>query len=125
MFARWFGLEAAAEPTHLDAVGTTHAAAIAALVEAGVAQGFDPDTFGPDRPVTRGQFASMLTALLDLPAVETAAFDDATGAHGAAISTLAGSGAVTGFEDGTFRPTAPISRGQAASIIVRQRLALE
>jgi hypothetical protein len=125
MFSRWFGLEAADGPTHPDAIDTTHAAAIAALVEAGVAQGFDADTFGPDLPVTRGQFASMLAALLDLPTVDTAAFSDAGDAHAGAIGALADAGSVTGFADGTFRPGDPITRAQAASIIVRQQLAMQ
>ncbi|MFP4235736.1 MAG: S-layer homology domain-containing protein, partial [Nitriliruptoraceae bacterium] len=104
LFVRWFDLEAAAAPTHRDAVGTTHAAAIAALVEAGAAHGYDADTFGPDRPITRGQFASMLAALLELTADGRAGVGVA-----AAASDPAGALAVTspGREGGSPSGPAP------------------
>jgi hypothetical protein len=39
--------------------------------------------------------------------------------YGAAIYDLAGRGIITGFEDGTFRPNAPVTRQQFAKMIVK------
>jgi hypothetical protein len=39
--------------------------------------------------------------------------------HEGAIYALADAGIVDGYADGTFRPAAPVSRGQVASILVR------
>lgn len=121
MFARWFALQPTGPATHLDVIGTTHEAGIAALVEAGIAHGYDADRFGPGQPITRGQFASMFAALLELPTVTTAAgFTDSSPAHDPAIGALTASGAILGFDDNTFRPHEPITRAQTASIIVRE-----
>ena len=125
VFARWFGLEPSAGAVHGDVVGTTHADAVQALLEVGAVQGFDADTFGPDRVVTRGQFASMLAGVLGLPVVEASSFSDVGVAHAAAVGALEAAGVVSGFADGTFRPFEPITREQMASLVVRQQMALE
>lgn len=44
---------------------------------------------------------------------------DAGVTHGDAILCAAGYGVVTGFEDGTFRPGEPVTRGQVASLLAR------
>ena len=49
-----------------DVAGTTHEEAIAAVTDAGIATGFDDDTYRPDQPVTRGQMATFLDRALDL-----------------------------------------------------------
>lgn len=53
-------------PRFSDVAGTTHEAAIGALVDAGITSGFADGTFRPDGNVTRGQMASFLTRALDL-----------------------------------------------------------
>ena len=56
-----------ATPPFEDAVGTTHAIAIGAVAEAGIAGGFPDGTFRPGAAVTRGQMASFLARGLGLP----------------------------------------------------------
>ncbi len=59
------------EPPFSDVPGTTHAEAIAAIVQEGIAGGFDDGTYRPDDEVTRGQMAAFLARALDLPTDET------------------------------------------------------
>ncbi len=102
-----------------DVVGTTPAAAIAAVAEAGITTGFPDGTFRPGDAVTRGQMAAFLTRGLDLPP-GSATFGDVTGTtHEAAIAAVAEAGITTGFPDGTFRPGRPVNRGQMAAFLFR------
>lgn len=48
-----------------DVDGGTHAGAITAVTDAGIARGFDDGTYRPGVPVTRAQMASLLSGLLD------------------------------------------------------------
>src|SRR3546814_16921456 len=62
--------------------GSTHAAAIDCLASLGIADGRSDGTYGPTRPVTRGQFASLPSRLAahpgaELPAAAADAFTDA------------------------------------------------
>ncbi len=41
------------------------------------------------------------------------------GTHTVAIETMAGSGVISGYADGTFRPRNPVTRGQMASLLDR------
>lgn len=47
-----------------------------------------------------------------------AKFDDVTGNYEKAISTLAGLGIVTGYEDGSFRPEKVVTRAEMAKLMV-------
>lgn len=97
-----------------------HARGISAM--AGVAEGFGDGTFRPDAPVTRGQMATLLRNAGDL-ADGDRVFPDVPGdyVHAAAISAVAAVG-IQGYEDGTFRPTLPVTRGQMATFLVRTLL---
>jgi glycerophosphoryl diester phosphodiesterase len=106
--------------------GGTHGEAIACLAATGVALGRDTTTFGTLEDVTRGQLASFVVRLLDrldatLPEGGDRFPDAAGGPHAGAIARLAAvrPAILRGFEDGTFRPTAPVTRAQTASIVVR------
>ncbi|MDD4239295.1 MAG: 5'-nucleotidase C-terminal domain-containing protein [Desulfotomaculaceae bacterium] len=75
-----------------------------------------------DGQVTRAEFTSMLARDLGLAQDEPAAkFSDVlpgqwfAGAVGATLKT----GLVSGYEDGTFRPDAPVSREEMAAIVTR------
>ena len=100
--------------------GTTHAAGIAYVLEAGIAQGFDDGTFGPRLDITRGQLATMLTAAFDLPPAPPDFPDvssDSTHAEG--IGAAAAAGIVEGYDDGTFGPGELVTREQLASMLFR------
>ena len=105
----------------LDVAGTTHEAAILAVLRAGIATGFQDGTFGPGLPVTRAQMATFLDRALGLEPAPPAGFVDvpAGAAHADAIARLVAAGITTGFEDGTFRPGAAVTRGQMATFLDR------
>jgi hypothetical protein len=65
---------------------------------------------------------ALMVALLPPPAgAQVAGFSDVrtTNVHAEAIAELAEAGILLGYEDGTFRPAASITRGQLASVIAR------
>lgn len=70
------------------------------------------------------QVLAMTTALGVTPVFATpteAAFSDvkSTNSHKPAIDALAQRGIVSGFEDGTYRPSATITRGQVAKVLAK------
>jgi hypothetical protein len=106
--------------TFSDTAGTTHVAAIGALAQAEVIQGFSDGTFRPDRPIRRDQMASMLSKAFDLPAGSAGTFSDITGnTHAPGINAIARAGITTGYPDGTFRPRLSTPRAQTATFLAR------
>jgi hypothetical protein len=108
-----------------DIADIVHREAIECLVWWGVVEGRADGTFDPAGVTTRGALTSMIMRLLEelgaeIPASPPDAFaDDDDSVHEARINQAAAMGVVEGFADGTFRPGAPVTRGQAASILVR------
>jgi hypothetical protein len=111
--------------TYVDvSPGSTHAAAIGALWEAGITRGCAADgpRYCPSGSVTRAQMASFLTRGLDLPTPSdpTRFVDVPEGApHADAVAALAAAGVTGGCsKDGTlFCPTAPVTRAQMATFL--------
>lgn len=96
-----------------------------ALTGAGIVRGCTPTTFCPQRPITRGEMATLLTRTLDLPESNGAArFTDvdARWAQARMIGAVADAGIALGYPDGRFRPSAPITREQMASFLDRAGL---
>lgn len=81
----------------------------------------------PDDPLTRGELAQMLCALLDAENLGTASptlFSDLSGRVCArAASYLASYGIFSGYDDGTFRSDAPVTRAQLAVLLHRCQFA--
>jgi hypothetical protein len=76
--------------------------------------------FCPGLPVTREQMASFLARALALPPSGTDHFDDDAGnAHEGNINALADSGITLGCAPRRFCPSAPVSREEMASFLVR------
>lgn len=85
------------------------------------------DQFGSDfaatTPVTRGQLAVLLWARAGRPAAPSAGFTDGTDADEiAAADWMAARGYMTGYGDGTFRPTDTLDRGAGVMALYRERL---
>lgn len=110
--------------TLVDIADTTHEEAITCTVWHGLFGGFADDTFRPAADITRGQLATTVARLVeaaggDLPAGESGQFSDVDGTtHDDAINALAAAGIVDGFDDGTYRPHARVTRAQTVSILV-------
>jgi hypothetical protein len=94
------------------------------VVKEGVADGYDPDTFGSTAPVSRQAMAAFLARLFgpsDLPACSADRFPDVPAGHRFCAETawLVEAGIARGYGDGTFRPTAPVSRQAMAAFLHR------
>ena len=102
-------------------VDSTHAAAIEAITEAGVASGYEDGTYGPDDPLTRAQMATLLANALALSSQESGSFDDVDvdGTHADAIEAIAEEGVTRGCAEGRFCPDDAVRRGQLASFVHR------
>lgn len=86
-----------------------------------VVAGYENGTFGPDRPVTRAEFASLLTRALGiLPEVNTSGkFTDVKAGdwYAGSVAAAVKAGLVHGYGDGTFGPDRQISRQEMAAMI--------
>lgn len=96
------------------------------LVAEGIAGGYDDGLFRPTAPVSRQAMAAFLHRLdAATPRAEEACteapFDDVPADHRfcAEITWLVEQGIAEGYGDGTFRPTAPVSRQAAAAFLLR------
>ena len=123
-------LDPPASPPFDDVAGNTHAEAIAALAEAGVASGYRDGTFGPRDAVTRAQMATFLARAHELAApsgladrdqlAPTLFFDDVAGSpHTGAINQLAAEGVAAGRAPGRYAPSDDVTRAQMAMFIAR------
>lgn len=136
--ARW--LEAATgfpvtadDPQPFPDVAGTHAPAVAALAEAGIIGGRADGTFGPDEPLTRGQFAQVVVRAISYadtftidgplpvtPSTETLPFEDLAGSVFATdVTRLAGARIAAGLGDGRFGVSGTVTRGQLATFLMR------
>jgi len=96
--------------------------AISLMARLQVANGVGDGTFQPDRSITRAEFAAMLARLFNFkePSGEPIPFADVH-EHWAkdAIERLSRLGIVNGYQDGTFKPDAPITREEMIVMILR------
>ena len=81
--------------------------------------GYPDSTFRPERNMTRAEVAQMFYALLlDQDVAITTTFSDVADEawYATAVKTLASLGMMDGYPDGTFRPDAPITRAEFATV---------
>jgi Tol biopolymer transport system component len=125
------------EVTRFPDVDTDHpyAAAIEAIADLEIIEGYTNGCFGPSDPITRQQFAKMivLTMAVNNPTQFTATLNDQFGfTDSASINRVQGqlypyhyvakaalTGLTVGYPDGSFRPLNRISRQQVITMIVR------
>jgi hypothetical protein len=98
--------------------------AIAWMAAEGLAEGYADGGFHPTARVSRQAAAAFLCRLLcpdSWPVPGSPTFADVPSSHTFydEIEWLAEQGIITGFSDGTFRPTAPVSRQAAAAFLFR------
>ncbi|MFM2061176.1 MAG: hypothetical protein RLZZ507_846 [Cyanobacteriota bacterium] len=104
-----------------DLYGHWATAFIEALVNKGFISGFPDGTFQPATPITRAQYAALITKTFQLPASNNLnRFKDVRNDFWAAsaIASAADGGFLNGFPDGTFRPGQNLTKVQAIVSIV-------
>lgn len=119
-----FSFAFAAELSDID--GEYYEAAVEALVELGVVNGYGDGTFKPNNEVSRAEMAKMLViALGQKQAAEIAKgstqFSDVEADHWAAgyINVAAQYKVIVGYPDGTFDPEAKVTYAEAVTMALR------
>ena len=89
-------------------------------------QGYADGTVRPNAPITRAETAQMLYRLLTDEArreyqTDRSAYSDVPSGlwYSTSVATLSSMGVITGYPDGTFRPTANITRAEFATLLSR------
>jgi hypothetical protein len=112
-------------PVYADVSAShVHATAIAWATGTGVLQGFTAQQFGPNRPTTRAQLASLLYRYRDetfaMPPGRSSFADvPADHVHAEAIAWASDRGIVRGIGGGRFAPNVAVSRAQLAAMLQR------
>ncbi|NJO40333.1 MAG: DUF3747 domain-containing protein [Cyanobacteria bacterium RU_5_0] len=113
-----------------DTTGDIYLAEINQAVEIGFISGFEDDTFRPQASLTREQLVSMVLGALDsLPNVNLNIPTQASGNpysdveagrwSAARIQFARDNNIIQGYEDGTFRPTQPVTRAELMAVLRR------
>lgn len=106
------------KPAFTDADGWYNAC-INAVVKAGYMKGYPEGSFKPDKPITRAEFATMLSHFMSAKTAPNP-FTDAKGNWAQeAIDKAYAQGIIKGYEDNTFRPSADVSRAEAVAMVNR------
>lgn len=103
------------------AEGAWYYEAVKCVYENGLMAGTGDDTFSPNVTLSRAMVAQILYNLEGKPDVATEdSFTDAAGAGQWAVKAIAWAkqtGVVSGYEDGTFRPSNAVSREELAQML--------
>lgn len=115
------------ESTFADASGHWAVNAIAWAQQTGVVNGYEDNTFRPNRAVSREELAQMLYNYAKVKGYDLTASGDLTAfPDGSKVSSWAqaamkwatGLGVINGYEDNTLRPGGSTTRAEAASMIL-------
>ena len=109
-------------PTHFTDVpaGSWFATYADQMVAHGYMTGYVGGGFGPNDPVTRGQFAVIMARMMGLGPSAATTFSDLNGYPGAGVvEAMAVKGIVHGRADGTFGPYDMVTRAQMAAMMAR------
>jgi len=109
--------------------GEWYAEPVTYLASIDIIKGYPDGTFKPDKPITRAEFATMISGFDNLVPADGNKFDDVVG-HWAAdfINSAAEKGWVTGYPEGDFMPENEIIRSEVVTVINRmlnRRIELE
>ncbi|GGD88803.1 S-layer homology domain-containing protein [Paenibacillus nasutitermitis] len=118
------GQEPPANPKNIsDIVGHWAESAIKQAVDLGIVTGYPDGSFKPNHTVTRAEFTVMLMNTLKLQETEPALTFTDTAKIGAwarsAVAQAVQAGYVKGYQDGTFRPDAAITRAEMAMMVTK------
>lgn len=93
---------------------------VESMVAKNVINGYDDGTFRPDENITRAEFSKMVIQGLEAELVKyNGEFNDvkATDWYADYLATMKKLGLVKGYEDGSFKPNAEITRTEMATIL--------
>ncbi len=94
--------------------------AISTMANGDFILGYPDGTFGPEKPITRAEFATIATRFASLLDESGATFSDIdTHWSKPYVLRAATAGWIAGYPDGTFLPEQPITRAEAMTIINR------
>ena len=107
-----------------DVAGTKYENAIEKLVDLGIINGFEDNTFRPADNVTRAQLAKMLVEAHKLKSsnnLPLSNFFDVTDAHWAYnyIKIAVDNAIINGYEDGSFKPDNNVTYAELMTMILR------
>ncbi|MBP1758915.1 MAG: uncharacterized protein H6Q61_1164, partial [Firmicutes bacterium] len=90
-------------------------------VSRGYISGYENGSFKPDSPVTRAEFCKMANNALGVSQATSISFKDVSSAdwYYNEVRRAVAAGYISGYEDGTFRPNANITRQEAAVVLSR------
>lgn len=92
---------------------------VSTLAKGGYINGYEDGTFKPANPITRGEFAAIIARFINSTAPD-AGYNDTKGHWAAdAVNKVVDKAWVEGYEDGSFRPDANITRAEVATIVNR------
>ena len=96
--------------------------AISTLSTLQVINGYGDGSFQPEKEITRAEYTKMIVYMLGMDSFTTpiTTFTDVPESHwaNAYIKTAFDMGIINGFDDGTFRPDAPVTYEQALKMLV-------
>lgn len=104
-----------------DAQSSEYADAINTLACYRLLAGDEQGLFHPEQNLTRGELASLLATLLRLSPKSDGYFSDVAQGdwYAEAVNALYENGLIAGYEDGTFRPDAPVTREELIAIVMQ------
>jgi sugar lactone lactonase YvrE len=123
MLVKGLALEPQMTITFNDMKGNWAEAYVATAAAYGIASGVGNSTFSPDSNITREQMASMIMKAVQSQFTDTLSkFKDGSDVSTwakAAVEGAVASGFITGFPDGSIKPLDPLTRAQAATVIIK------
>ncbi|MCM3756291.1 S-layer homology domain-containing protein [Sporosarcina aquimarina] len=123
MIGRSLGLDGTKRNTKFKDVPKTNGASgyIAAATEKGIIGGYPDGTFQPNKSISRGDMAIILSRGFELQLGSKREFKDVGPNMKAseAINHMAGNYITTGYPDGTFQPQGLVTREQFAAFVAR------
>ncbi|HZG76460.1 MAG TPA: S-layer homology domain-containing protein, partial [Paenibacillus sp.] len=96
-------------------------ASLARWLDEGLLAGYPDGSVRPDQPVARAEFVALLNRMFGFTSSAQVDYKDIGGDEwfSADVMKAYSSGLANGYPDGTFRPSAPITRQDAVTALAR------
>lgn len=104
------------------ASGAWYNNAVSTLTRAGILDGYEDGSFRPNASITRAEFTKIAVSFFKhVGGASANPFSDVPESawYAEFVKAAAELGLIDGYEDGTFRPNAPITRAEACTIVNR------